>query len=205
MAGGRLTEAVRRDPNGAVRALLARAVWTPDLAAALEVQAVLPVGWLAVTRDGSAVVDAFTVRVGRGDSPLERRAEADRLAREVDVLQAEADAAEQGTKAAEAAAAQARAALEAARVAESAAAARRRRAEDLERAAGRDLEAAAREAAWHAAQAERLALETDRAAAALAAIDARPASGAPTGGVAAGEQEAIAAWESRVGELRVAP
>ena len=201
-AGGRLTEAVRRDPNGAVRALLARAVWTPDLAAALEVQAVLPVGWLAVTRDGSAVVDAFTVRVGRGDSPLERRAEADRLAREAETLQAEADAAEQATGVAATAAAQARAALEAARVVESTAVARRRRAEDTERSAGRELEAAAREAAWHAAQADRLALETDRAAAALAAMDARPATDTPAGEAAVGEQEAIAAWESRVGELR---
>jgi chromosome segregation protein len=201
-AGGRLAEAVRRDPNGAVRALLARAVWAPDLEAALEVQAVLPIGWLVVTRDGSAVVDAFTVRVGRGDSPLERRAEADRLAREVEVLQAEADASEQATRAAATAAAQTRAALEAARVAESAAAARRRRAEDTERSAGRELEAAAREAAWHAAQADRLALETDRAAAALAAMDARPTTAAPTGEAASGEQEAIAAWESRVGELR---
>ena len=202
VAGARLTEAVRRDPNGAVRALLGRAVWTPDLASALEVQAVLPVGWLAVTRDGSAVVDAFTVRVGRGDSPLERRAEADRLAREAEALQAEADASEQASKAAVAAADGARAALDAARVAESAAAARRRRSEDTERSAGRELEAAAREAAWHAAQAERLALEAERAAAALAAMDARPTTDAPTGGGAAGEQEAIAAWESRVAELR---
>ena len=202
VAGGRLTEAVRRDPNGAVRALLGRAVWTPDLAAALEVQPVLPVGWLAVTRDGSAVVDAFTVRVGRGDSPLERRAEADRLAREAAALETEAEAAEHATKAATTAAAEAREKLEAARVAESAAAARRRRAEDTERSAGRELEAAAREAAWHAAQADRLALEMDRAAAALAAMDARPVTDGPTGEAAAGEQEAIAAWESRVAELR---
>ncbi len=202
VSGGRLTEAVRRDPNGAVRALLARAVWTPDLAAALEVQAVLPVGWLVVTRDGSAVVDAFTVRVGRGDSPLERRAEADRLGREAAALETEAEAAEHATKAATATAAEARERLEAGRVAESAAAARRRRAEDTERSAGRELEAAAREAAWHGAQADRIALEVDRAAAALAAMVARPVTDAPTGEAAAGEQEAITAWESRVAELR---
>ena len=202
VAGGRLTDAVRRDPNGAVRALLGRTVWTPDLAAALEVQPVLPLGWLAVTRDGVAVVDAFTVRIGRGDSPLERRAEADRLTREAGALQAEADSAEAETKTASAVAAGTRTALEAARAAESAAAARRRRAEDLERSAGRELEAASREAAWHAAQAERLATETGRAAAALAALEARPASAAPTGEGAGGEQEAIAAWEARVGELR---
>ncbi len=202
VSGGRLSDAVRRDPNGAVRALLARTVWTPNLDAALEVQPVLPLGWLAVTRDGAAVVDAFTVRIGRGDSPLERRAEADRLTREAVALEAEAATAETETRSATAAATAARTALEAARAAESAAAARRRRTEDLERSAGRELEAAAREAAWHTAQAERLATEVERAAAALGVLEARPASDAPTGAGAGGEQAAIAAWESRVGELR---
>ena len=91
--GGRLADAIRRDPHGAVRPLLARAVWAPDLSAALELQAVLPLGWLAVARDGSAVVDALSLRMGRGDSPLERRAEIDRLGRDVAALQAESDAA----------------------------------------------------------------------------------------------------------------
>ncbi len=203
VAGGRLTEAVRRDPNGAVRALLGRAVWTPDLAAALELQVALPIGWLAVTRDGSAVVDALTVRMGRGDSPLERRAEADRLAREAEALQAEADAAERDATEVTAAAARARVGLEAARSVESAAAARRRRAEDVERSAGRALEAAAREAGWHESQAERLTVEAARAAAALATLEARPAdTAAPPEGSGTGEREAISAWESRVGELR---
>ena len=202
-AGGRLAEAVRRDPNGAVRALLSRTVWAPDLAAALELQAVLPLGWVAVSRDGSAVVDALTVRVGRGDSPLERRAEADRLERDVEALQAEADDAERETRTSSASAAAARTALEAARVAESAAAASRRRAEDVERAAGRDMEAATREAAWHAAQAERLALEAERAAQALAVLETRPPSTVREGdAVVPGEAEAVAAWEGRVAELR---
>jgi len=206
VGGGRLAEAVRRDPNGAVRALLGRVAWTPDVAAALELQPVLPLGWLAVTRDGSAVVDALTMRIGRGDSPLERRAEAERLAREVAVLEAEAGEAEQATVSAAAGASEARAALELARTAESAAAARRRRTEDLERSAGRDLEAAAREAAWHVAQAERLGSEAARLAGAMAALEAGPAAVSPGGasGVAgAPEAEALSAWESRVGELRV--
>ena len=59
-------------------------------------------------------------------------------------------------------------AMRPARPVQSRSAASRRRAEDVERAAGRDLEAAAREAAWHASQAERLALEAERAAQALA-------------------------------------
>ncbi len=210
VAGGRLADAVRRDPNGAVRAILHRVAWVPDLAAALELQAVLPLGWVVITRDGSAVVDALTVRMGRGDSPLERRAEADRLERDVVAMQAEADEAERETKAASASAAAARTALDEARGAESAAAARRRRAEDVERAAGRDLEAAAREAAWHTAQAERLAVEAGRADAELAALEApeaRPEAGTGATGrgdetAGSGETAALAAWEGRVAELR---
>ena len=203
IAGGRLTEAIRRDPNGAVRPLLGRVAWAPDLAAALELQAVLPLGWLAVVRDGSAVVDPFSVRIGRGDSPLERRAEAEKLAREVASLASDLEDAEQGTRQTGEAASKARAALEAARTAESAAAARRRRAEDVERSAGRELEAAAREAAWHAAQVERLAAEGARAVAALAALEAAAApAGTSDDGQAAGDQQAIGAWEQRVSELR---
>ena len=203
MEGGQLADAVRRDPNGAVRALLARAVWAPDLAAALELQAALPLGWIAVTRDGGAVVDPLTVRIGRGDSPLERRAEADRLAREAEALATEAETAEREAAVATTATTTTRAALEQARATESDAASRRRRAEDAERSAGRELEAVAREAAWHAAQAERLATEAERAQAALAAFDPRP-GGASTGpgDAGQGEREAIAAWESRAAELR---
>ncbi len=200
--GGRLADSLRRDPAGVVRALLARAVWTPDLAAALDVQPALPLGWMAVTRDGSAVVDALTVRIGRGDSPLERRAEVDRLTREATSLADEAKAAEIDLEAATSAAAAARAALDAARAVELAAASRRRRAEDVERSAGRDLEAAAREAAWHTSQAERLAADAARAASALAALESRPEATVPSGDGATPAQEGISAWELRVGEIR---
>ncbi|HKF84614.1 MAG TPA: chromosome segregation protein SMC [Candidatus Limnocylindrales bacterium] len=200
--GGRLVDAVRRDPTGAVRAILGRVVWVPDLAAALAVQPSLPLGWLAVPRDGDAVVDPLAVRLGRAESPLERRAEADRLSREVEVLQVEADTAEAEAHLATTAAAEARQALEQARAAESAAASARRRDEDAERAAGRELEAGAREAAWHAAQADRLASDAERATAALAVLEARPGDTGPGPDAAAGEQEAVAAWEARAAELR---
>jgi chromosome segregation protein len=201
VGGGRLADALRRDPAGVVRPLLARVVWAPDLAAVLELQPVLPPGWIAVTRDGSAVADAIAVRLGRGDSPLERRAELERLERELEGLAGEAAAADAARAAADAEASSARTALEQARAAESAAAGRRRRAEELERAAGRDAEAAAREAAWHAAQAERLVAEVDRAAAALAALEAPPA--ASPGDLPDPDAEAAGAWEARVAELRV--
>ncbi len=200
--GGRLVDAVRRDPNGAVRALLSRCVWTPDVESALALQPLLPLGWLAVARDGAAVVDAFSVRIGRGDSPLERRAEADRLAREVEALQAEADTAEAETRTVAGAAAAARSGLEHARAAELAAASQRRRAEDADRAAGRELEAVTRESSWHGAQAERFAVDAERARAALAVLEARPDAGTSSVDPTATETEALGAWEARVSELR---
>jgi chromosome segregation protein len=209
--GGRLAEALRRDPGGAVRPLLARATWVPDLTMALEVQTVLPAGWIAVVRDGSAVVDPVSVRIGRVDSTLERRAEVERLEREAVGLEEAAASAESARAAAQREIAAARAALDVARAAESAAAGKRRRAEELERAAGRDAEAAAREAGWHVTQAERLGAEAERAAASLAALESQGVQAAAgAGGTAAGtgpaagapDAEAIAAWERRIAELR---
>ena len=202
--GGRLRDAIRRDESGAARALLERAVWAPDLDAAVRLQPLLPLGWLAVTRDGGAVLDPFSVRMGRGDSPLEARAEGERLAREAETLEREAAGAQHDLGAAEAAVAGARAALDGARAAESTASAARRRAEEAERTAGRALEASAREAAWQRAQADRLATELERVRAGLAALEA-PAAGDPTTAAvpsAGGEPDAIAAWEARLGELR---
>ena len=40
--GGRLVDAIRRDPTGGARRLLARSLWLPDLAACLALQAILP-------------------------------------------------------------------------------------------------------------------------------------------------------------------
>ena len=198
--GGRLVDALRRDPAGVVRPLLARVVWAPDLTAVLAVQASLPAGWTAVARDGSAIADGVSLRLGRGDSPLERRAELERLEHELEALTSEAETADTARTVAETAASTARAALEQARAGESGAAGRRRRAEDLERAAGRDAEAAAREAAWHTAQAERLTSEVDRAVAALASLEVVPAK--DPADTSNPDAEALTAWEARVAELR---
>ena len=188
-----------------MRPLLARATWVPDLAAALEVQAVLPAGWVVVVRDGSAVVDTVSARIGQVDSTLERRAEVERLVREAAGLEEDAAAAEAARATAQRVVAEARTALETARAAESAAAGRRRRTEDLERAAGRDAEATAREAGWHSTQADRLAAEAARAATSLAALEAQGAGGGANDkgkGEGAPDAEAIAAWDRRVAELR---
>ena len=116
--GGRLRDAIRRDESGAARALLDRALWAPDLDAAVRLQPLLPLGWLVVTRDGGAVLDPFSVRIGRGESPLEARAEGERLAREAAALEHEAAEAQRDLGVAEAAVGVARAALDRARASE---------------------------------------------------------------------------------------
>ncbi len=206
-AGGTaLGEAIRRDPAGAASRVLARAAVVPDLATALALQPDLPAGWVIATRDGAAVVTDLAVRLGRGDAPLERRVEADRLRAEVARLLDEAagtalEAAEAG-RTADAA----RVAVDAAAAAESAAGADRRQAEEAERIAARELEAVVRESGWHAAQLERLAADAERARAAVAAHDSTglwDGDAGPTRSPAVGDEAAaIATWEGRAADLR---
>jgi len=202
--GGVLAEAVRRDSHGAARRLLGRAVWLPDLDACLAVQPDLPPGWVAVPRDGAAVVTDRTVRLGPAEGLLERRAEAERLTADVARLEAEAEAIQAAAAAAASAATAAREEAQGWRVEEAEAAAARRRAEDVERIAVRDHEARLRESGWHQAQAERLEAEAARARAALEALDGTADGG--TAGVAEGDEApdraAVAAWEARIAELR---
>ena len=214
--GGRLAEALRRDPSGAARRLLARCLWVPDMRAALAVHGVLPPGWIVVTREGAVVSAIGVVTVGRSESMLERRAEMDRQAAEVE--RAEADAVSARTAASEsaAAAAAARAALDAARERERRAGAARREAEEAERRAARALEVAAREAAWHVAQLVRVETELERLAAgpaaAVAAAGGQAANdgsggavgsaGGGTDDAAAGGAQALREWEARAAALR---
>ena len=204
--GGRLADAVRRDASGGVRRLLARAVWLPDLAACLAVQGALPSGWVAVTRDGSAVVDDVGVTFGTADSVLERRSEHARLNADLDRAEADLATLREAVTATTASASAARSVLEASRAEESRVAADRRRAEEAERAVARESEAIAREVAWHAAQQERLAAELGRLREAVETLEAvTPStdagdrgSGAPGDDV----QAALAAWDQRSTELR---
>jgi chromosome segregation protein len=199
--GGLLADAVRRDGHGAATTLLNRAVWLPDLAACLAFQAHLPAGWVAVPRNGSAVVTDRTVRLGAADGTLDRRAETDKLAGEVARLEQERTQIERAAAEAARAVDAARAEAERLRAVEAEAVGDRRRAEEAERLAARNQESHLRESGWHEAQAARLEAEVARARAALAelegvagtqaAVDAEPADGAAT-----------AAWESRITELR---
>ena len=204
--GGTLDAAVRRDATGAARRLLARAAWLPDLAACLAIQAVLPAGWIAVPRDGGAVVTELSVTFGAGESVLERRAETARLGEEVDRLEAEA-ARSRGIAVRLAAAAQeAVDAVELARADESRAVGVRRAAEESERLAGRQLEAVVREASWHEAQLERVEAELGRARAAIV-VPADAAAAAPVAADGstddrAADGDALTAWEARAVEVR---
>ncbi|HJW21209.1 MAG TPA: AAA family ATPase, partial [Candidatus Limnocylindrales bacterium] len=169
--GGLLADAVRDDPSGAARKLLGRAVWLPDLAACLAVQELLPPGWVAVPRDGGAIVGDVVVELGPAAGPLALRAEAERLAVDLGRTDeaARATRLERDQRALDEGAA--RDQLATARAVAAAATDRRREAEVAEATAARRAETAAREAAWLLAQADRLRAGATRAAEELAALE----------------------------------
>jgi len=204
--GGILVDAIRHDPGGAARRILARAAWVPDLDAVVELQAELPDGWIVVSRDGGAAAGPIAIGLGRAEGPLERRAQLERM--ETQLAEAEADAADLERAAAVAAgvATEAREALEAARQAEAAVVAGRRTAEDAERASGRAAERLAREATWHAALTDRAEAGSARLRDALAQLESaaaersRVADAAARGGT--DDPSALASWEARAADLR---
>jgi chromosome segregation protein len=203
VGGGLLADAVRRDPAGAVRHLLQRSAWAPDIAACLACRDDLPPGWAIVTRDGTAVVSGSVVSLGKADSPLERRDEIQRLDAEVTRVAAEAQRLSAAATETARAATVARAGLESAGRDVTRIAADQRRAADEERIAARALEGVLREAAWHEAQAERIEAEAGRLRA--AAVSAQPIPGEAAAGDQDGDapdEEAIGAWEARTVELR---
>ncbi len=209
-AGGKLSDAVRRDPGGAVSALLARAVWVPSLSDALALRSLLPAGWRLATRDGRVVTDEGVVRLGRGESLLVRQEERAALLRSRAPLE---EAVAAGTEArAEAARRRSAAAEDVAQARRSLHAMRRDRrvADEQERAAVRTAETAAREATWQTAQRDRAAAESSLAAAALAAMSAqgdvhesqtpphgRSSRGAPEAGLTAAADRLRALTERR--------
>ena len=205
--GGTLDLSIRRDGNGAARRILARSAWLPNLAGCLAIQSSLPPGWVAVPRDGSAVVTDLSVAFGTAESVLERRADILRLTGQADTLDAELvglrDAAGAASTESRAAAAE----VDATRVEESRAAATRHAAEEAERVAARQVEAVAREAAWHEAQVDRLAAGVDRARGAMTSLEPdadAPDAPATTAATAdAPDGAGLAAWEARAAALRV--
>jgi len=206
--GGTLDAAVRRDPKGAARRLLARSAWLPDLAGCLEIQPSLPPGWLAVPRDGGAVVTDLSVTLGTIESVLERRADVMRLTGQAETLESELAGLRGAAAAALAESSASAAEVDGIRTQEGRAGAARRAAEEAERLAARQLETVAREAAWHEAQVERLTVDLARVRTDLATIEQQhPAADVATA-TAAGlvapptDHAGISAWETRALELR---
>ncbi len=206
--GGLLADAVRADPGGTVRRLLARWAWTPSLSDAVDLAAALPPGWHVAARDGGLVAASGVVTLGTPDAPLERRAELDASLAGLAIAEAEVATLGERTEAGEARAADARAAAEAARRSEADATGRRRSAEELERQAGRAAERAAREAAWADARLASLTLERGPLEARRASLESdAPAKDGPAAApmtdeeIGDGVAGAIAAWEARAAEL----
>ncbi len=200
--GGMLDEAIRRDSTAVARRFLARAAWLPDLASCLALQSTLPGGWLAVTRDGSAVVHDLGVVFGAGESVLERRAEVARLAQDLSGIEAEVARLRAVAVRSAATAKDAADAVEAARADESRSHGARRAAEEAERLAARQLETVVREASWHETQAGRLAADLDRARLAIAEPEATDGDPSDEGEDPADDGSALVAWETRATELR---
>ncbi len=207
LGGGRLTDAVRGDPSGVAGRLLARAVWVPDAGSAVRLQATLPAGWVVASRDGTLVSAAGLVTLGGGDSVLRERAELADARADAEAAAREAGIATGASQAAVAALGAGGQVLDEARGAETAAVAERRRAEAEEAAVSREAERAARESAWHAAQATHLEAEHETLkqaleAALVAAGMGRPASPAEQAlGPSADAGPALETWERRFAEL----
>ena len=209
--GGRLADALRRDPRGDVARLVARCVWVPDLESALDLLPVLPHGWSVVTLTGEVVRDDGLVRLGKRESVLERRAAAESAAGAVRGLEARLGEAVAARDAADATRREARSALERARAAVESARRTRRVADEADRSAARIAETAAREAAWQAAQLERIGAVAAAAGRELAEMEAAAAAGRATEEQGSGSgtdveryRAQIAAMARRVRELGAA-
>ncbi|MEO6350738.1 MAG: hypothetical protein ABIP53_08800, partial [Candidatus Limnocylindrales bacterium] len=204
--GGRLVDAIRRDPNAEVTRLMERVVWVPDLGLALRLAAALQPGWRALTLAGDVVTDEGVIRLGSEEGIIERRAERDALKRRVDELDGQlqtlrADLARVGDASKDATTAS-RAAQQRIDEARSAV----RSAEERERLAERRAEQWLREQAWEQSQVERLTRESTstaelaaRTTADLEALSTRFESQRPR---AAASAEEKAAEQARLAELR---
>jgi chromosome segregation protein len=206
--GGMLADAVRHDPTGTARRLLAGALWVPELEAALRLRGDLPSGWSVATPSGDLVTAAGVVALGGAEAILDHRAEREVLAIEVAERSRVAWRLDEEAAATEKDLREARAALDSAREAAEAARGRRRAAEEADRQAARTAETAQRTAAWDGAQLERLASEANRADEALGTLEPGPAvtDGLPDPSSSLEpapdrNRSAVAAWEDRVASL----
>ena len=198
--GGLLRDAIRRDEQGTAGRVLARAAWVPDLSTCLDLQSALPPGWLLVPRDGRAVVGDVVVRLGAVERQVDPRAEVESLRQEVANAEKAVETAERMSADATLEVGARRSALELARTAEAEAIGAQRRAEERERAAVAAADAATRDAAWLAAQVDRLRAEVERLRGSTTpsvepVLATRQAASAP-------EPSRSSGWEARSAALR---
>jgi chromosome segregation protein len=158
--GGRLSDAIRRDPQSQVTRLIERVVWLPDLAAALGIRASLPQGWRAVTLAGEVVADDGLVQLAATESVLEQRAQRDTQAKQLQGLTTTLEGLRGALKSATETAAKAADAVVAASGRHEAARRLLRSAEEVERLAQSRGEQLVREATWQRSQLERLESDT---------------------------------------------
>ncbi|HUP82578.1 MAG TPA: chromosome segregation protein SMC [Candidatus Limnocylindria bacterium] len=153
--GGRLTEAVRRDPQSQVTRLMERVVWLPDMAAALGIRASLPQGWRAVTLAGEVVADDGLVQLAATESVLEQRAQRDAQQKQLQDLETTLDGLRVALKDASDIAAKAGSFVTTAGTRHDAARRQLRSTEETERHAQRRVEQLVRESTWQKSQLER--------------------------------------------------
>jgi chromosome segregation protein len=158
--GGRLSDAIRRDPQSQVTRLIERIVWLPDLGAALDIRAALPNGWRAVTLAGEVVADDGLVQLAATESVLEQRAQRDAQAKQLQDMEQTLDALRAAAQAATDTAAKAAGAVTTASASHEAARRQLRSAEEVERLAQRRGEQLLREQTWQKSQLERAESET---------------------------------------------
>jgi chromosome segregation protein len=165
--GGALGDALRSDPSGIGRRILQRALWVPDLQAALRVARHLPAGWLVVTAAGERIDAVGVLEPVPGSFRLALEEERARLAAELPNARAGTDRSASGLEAAEAALREARDLLAGHEAAWATLEAERRTRIQAQDGAERRAELAAREAAWARVQQERRTTEVARLEAVL--------------------------------------
>ncbi len=200
--GGRMVDAIRRDPSGAVTRLLERALWTPDLPGALALRPLLPPGWRIATLDGAVVTEDGAIRLGARESILARQEERAGLLRRLASLEAAWAEAKEAQAGATSRSRLLRQGLDRSRAQLEHARRERRVAEDHERATARAAEMAARERQWDDAQRERAARDVETVQEALQVLQ-QDAHGAEETAALADDslRAAIAALEARAEEL----
>ncbi|MEP7157888.1 MAG: hypothetical protein ABI797_00535, partial [Chloroflexota bacterium] len=161
--GGRLSDAIRRDPQGQVTRLLERVIWLPTLTAALRVRSHLAPGWLAVTLGGELITDHGVVQLASGEVVLDRHAARDTQAATVADIETNLAGANKQLQTAAARLSPARAALSESQQRHEAARLALRRAEEIERVSQRRAEQLLREADWESARIEKMREELDAA------------------------------------------